>query len=329
MCFGRLFAAVPEGFFMPSLSLIEAFALVPDPRKPRGRRHPLTAILALTTLAILGGCHSLEAIAQFGRDHGLPLAHALGFRRKKTPSKSSLSRLFRRLDIDAFENALRLWLQGRLQDGGEAIALDGKVLKGSADGPTPGVHLLSAFVPAAAAVLAQIRVATTTNEHKAAFQLPDMLPLRGKVVTGDAIFTQRDLAGRICLAGGDYVLIAKDNQAELKAHIQAALQDDAAFSPLPTPAAGGGRADGADGRQGARPAGDPPLDEYDVPERVSGLARGQAGLRAGAGACGGGQVGGGGGLRSDECGSGAGRRRAVAGLGAGPLGDREAAARGG
>jgi hypothetical protein len=142
ICFGRLFAAVPEGFFMASLSPIKAFALVPDPRKPRGRRHPLTAILALTTLAILGGCNSLEAIAQFGRDHGLPLAHALGFRRKKTPSKSSLSRLFRRLDIDAFENALRLWLQDRLQDGWEAIALDGKVLKGSADGQTPGVHLL-------------------------------------------------------------------------------------------------------------------------------------------------------------------------------------------
>lgn len=219
---------------MASLSLIEAFALVPDPRKLRGRRHPLTAVLALTTLAILGGCNSLEAIAQFGRDHGTPLAHALGFRRKKTPSKSSLSRLFRRLDIDAFEKALRLWLHGRLQDGWEAIALDGKVLKGSADGQVPGVHLLSAFVPAAAAVLAQIRVAATTNEHKAALQLLDMLPVQGKVLTGDAMFTHRDVAGRICLGGGDYVLIAKDNQTELKAQIQAALDDDAAFSPLPT-----------------------------------------------------------------------------------------------
>jgi hypothetical protein len=99
----------------------------------------------------------------------------------------------------------------------QAIALDGKVLKGSANGQTPGVHLLSAFVPAAAAVLAQIRAATTTNEHKAAWQLLDMLPLRGKFVPGDAIFTQRDLAGRNCLAGGDYVPIAKDNQSELAA----------------------------------------------------------------------------------------------------------------
>jgi hypothetical protein len=32
---------------MASLSPIEAFALVPDPRKPRGRRHPLTLPLLL------------------------------------------------------------------------------------------------------------------------------------------------------------------------------------------------------------------------------------------------------------------------------------------
>ena len=52
---------------------------------------------------MLSGCKSCTAIAQFGRDKGAALAFALGFRRGKTPTKSRLSTLFRRLDVTAFE----------------------------------------------------------------------------------------------------------------------------------------------------------------------------------------------------------------------------------
>jgi DDE_Tnp_1-associated/Transposase DDE domain len=219
---------------MERLSLVEALAAVPDPRRRKGVRHPLTAILSLTVVAVLAGMKSLEAIAQFGRDHGPPLAHALGFRRGKTPAKSTLSKLFRRLDVDAFEAALSRWLLARQGDGWEAIAVDGKTLRGSADGETPGVHLLTAFVPAAAAVLKQMRVDGKTNEHKASLRLLGVLPLAGKVVTGDAMFTHRDVAAAIREGGGDYLLFVKDNQPQLKAQIQAALHDDAGLSPLRT-----------------------------------------------------------------------------------------------
>jgi len=216
------------------LSLVEELATVPDPRSRKGRRHPLTAILSLAVVGILAGMKSLEAIAQFGRDHGPHLAHALGFTRGKTPNKSCLSKLFRRLDVAALEEALGRWILGRVHyHGWDAIAIDGKTAKGSADGDVPGVHLLTAYVPAAAAVLKQMRVDAKTNEHKAALKLLGVLPLAGKVVTGDAIFTHRDTAQQIRDGGGDYILIVKDNQPELKAHIQAALDDDAAFSPLP------------------------------------------------------------------------------------------------
>jgi hypothetical protein len=177
---------------------------------------------------------SLEAIAQFGRDHGRPLAHALGFTRRKTPSKSCLSKRFRRLDVAALEEALGRWVQGRVRHyGWDAIALDGKTVRGSADGDVPGAPLLTAYVPAAAAVRKQLRVDARTNEHKAALKLLGVLPLRGKVVTGDARFTHRDGAAAIRRGGGDYRLIVKDNQPELKAQIQAALHDPADFSPLP------------------------------------------------------------------------------------------------
>src|SRR5437764_266621 len=62
---------------MAPLSPLEALADVPDPRSRHGRRHPLPAILSLAVLAMLRGCKGPTAIAQFGRDHGAELAHAL------------------------------------------------------------------------------------------------------------------------------------------------------------------------------------------------------------------------------------------------------------
>jgi hypothetical protein len=265
-------------------SLVEVLATAPDPRDPRGRRHPLAAILSLTVVAVLAGMKSLTAIAQFGRDHGTPLAHALGFTRGQTPAKSCLSDRFRAPDAAALDDALCRWLRSRAGDGWRAVALDGKTARGSADGDAPGVHLLSAFVPSAAAGIGQLRVEATTNEHKAALRLVGVLPLGGKVVTGDALFTHRDVAAKVLGGGGDYVPFVKDNQPELKGQIEAALHGDAAFSPLPAQAEGGGRAGGADGGQGARPPRVPAAELHDGAAGLPGLAGGGAGLRAGAGA---------------------------------------------
>jgi DDE_Tnp_1-associated/Transposase DDE domain len=220
-----------------TLPLIEALALVPDPRSRHGRYHPLVAVLGLAVVAMLAGCKSLEAIAQFGRDHGLGLAHALGFRRAKTPAKSTLSDLFRALDAEAFERALRAWLTAGRPAAG-AVALDGKTLRGSADGELPGRHLLAAYAGGRAAGLGQLAVARTTNEHKAALRLLGVLPLAGAVVTADALFCHRDVCDTITDAGADYVLAVKENQAELKRAIEQALGGAAAFSPLPAAAVG-------------------------------------------------------------------------------------------
>ncbi|OWK37362.1 ISAs1 family transposase [Fimbriiglobus ruber] len=103
----------------------------------------------------------------------------------------------------------------------EHIAIDGKTLRGSRHGDVPGHHLVAAYAPAVQAVLAQVRVDAKTNEHKAALELLGILPVRGKVVTGDAMFCQRDLATQVIDSGGDYVLVAKDNQPALVADIRA------------------------------------------------------------------------------------------------------------
>jgi hypothetical protein len=221
------------------LSLLDVLADIPDPRHRRGIRHPLSALLGLAVLGMLTGCSSYAAIAQFGRDKGFALAQALGFRRGKTPTKATYSLLFRRLDVVAFETALARWIASRLSDeDGAVIALDGKTLRGSRHGAVPGQHLVAAYAGAAAAVLAQVRVDAKTNEHKAALQLLGILPVKGRIVTGDALFCQQDVCQTIITGGGDYVFTVKDNQPSLAIDIQAGLsweeqqrRQAAAFSP--------------------------------------------------------------------------------------------------
>jgi hypothetical protein len=136
-------------------SLLESFAQVPDPRELRGRRHPLPAILALATAAMLEGARSLYAIAQWGRLQEPEVVRALGFRRNTTPCVATLHLVFKELDATAFETALKNWAQGQLGDRKEAIAIDGKGLRGIHGEELPGVRLVAAYSDGAGLVLAQ------------------------------------------------------------------------------------------------------------------------------------------------------------------------------
>ena len=273
---------------MDAPTLFDELATVPDPRSRHGQRHPLSAILGMVALAMLMGRTSLAGIARFGRQHGSALAAALGFTRAKTPSLSTLSRTLAALDAAAVETALARWIAARLDPAdAEHVSLDGKTLRGSRDGDVPGVHLVAAYAPHAQAVLAQIRVDAKTNEHKAALELLGILPVAGKVVVGDALFCQRDLAETVVGEGGDYLLVVKDNQEALKVDIQAAFAfEDAARSvaaatspcghPLATAAAGAGHDDGG---QGSRSGGSAdPADHLGAHEWVE-VAGAEAGDR--------------------------------------------------
>src|SRR5260370_42409661 len=92
-------------------SLMEVLAEVEDPRKARGKRHPLAAILALSVAATLCGANGYGAIAEWGRHHGAALARALGFTRGKTPRAVTLHYPFERLDWQALDAVLFAWAE--------------------------------------------------------------------------------------------------------------------------------------------------------------------------------------------------------------------------
>ena len=136
-------------------SLVEALAGVPDPRDRRGRRHSLAAILTLGIAAMLSGARSIYAIYQWGRVQPPEMVRSLGFTKDRTPSVSTLDVVFRGLDLGAFESVLTRWAESQFGDRVEAIAVDGKGLRGIHGEELPGVKLVAAFGSKAGLALGQ------------------------------------------------------------------------------------------------------------------------------------------------------------------------------
>ena len=117
----------------------------------------------------------------------------------------------------------------------QAVAMEGKTLCGTLEPHERAVHLLSLLDQQTGCVLSQSRVGAKTNEHKGALELLRTLVLEGRVITGDAMFCQREVCDEIRDRGGHYFFVVKDNQPTLKESIAAEFQ--AAFYPCERTAA--------------------------------------------------------------------------------------------
>jgi hypothetical protein len=178
-------------------------------------------MLAAIVSAILTGARGCEAIAQWVRSQEVKVWHWLGFFRKP-PCANTFRDLLKRVPPEVLEETLRSWMAGvlpkRQTDDPQPVALDGKSLCGTLAAHERCIHL------------GQLAMPPTTNEHKAALTLLRDLVRKGQLITGDAIFCQRDLCQEVTAAQADYLLMVKDNQPELKAAIQAEFEPG--FSPL-------------------------------------------------------------------------------------------------
>jgi hypothetical protein len=186
----------------PCPPLVEVLAEIPDFRQDQGKRHPLPAILSLACAAILCGYRSYGAMAEWGQHYGTELALALGFKNGKTPSVGTLHTIFRHLDKEAFEAQVGKWAECVLQKSSSpgtlrALAIDGKTLRGSKKQGACEAHVLSAVSHGLGLTLGQSAVNEKTNEITAVQQLLHLLILEGRVVTVDALLTQKEIAKTI------------------------------------------------------------------------------------------------------------------------------------
>lgn len=196
-------------------SLMAQLETVIDPRKARGIRYSLVHLLTFLVLAKLGGEDGMKGMSEWVKLRGQGLVNLLNLERETMPHQTTYERLLEKLDVEAFERIVGDFFAQNMSKN-ITITIDGKVLRGTIPaGETQGVHLLAAYVPEEGVVLMQLEVESKANEIVAAPKLLETLDLRDCVVTGDAMFTQRDLCEQIVVAGGDYVFPVKGNQAKL------------------------------------------------------------------------------------------------------------------
>src|SRR5579859_2640159 len=214
-------------------SLLAAFARVPDVRSRHGRRYPLPALLTLATAAMLCGARSLYAMAQWGRLQPEAVRQALGFRGPRMPGITTLHYVFKRLQVDAFERELQAWAAQALDADTQQLVLDGKALRGIHGEELPGVRLVALYAAEAGlgdrrkrGVRTKEEQAQTAEDREQAKQeaelsvaprlLEQMRPrLEGRLVSGDALYCQKNLCRQLRAAGAHFLFAVKDNQPSL------------------------------------------------------------------------------------------------------------------
>lgn len=203
--------------------LYEALKEVEDNRQARGKRYCIGLLLMVVILAKLCGEDTPYGIAEWAAMRKQALQHYFGYHRYVQPSHNTIRRL---MAVYVNDENLQMKLREYLHQtyGGQQsllIVIDGKTLRGTIPkGKKQGVHLLAAYLPAEGVVLLQIEVAQKENEIVAAPKLLTRLDLKGRVVSGDAMFTQRDISVAVLAAGGDYIWLVKENQPTLHDDIE-------------------------------------------------------------------------------------------------------------
>lgn len=190
-------------------------------------------MLASIVCALLQGARGYTAIAEWLHDQDVGTWHALGFNRRP-PKKGAFRKLLMAISPEPFEAVVRNWVAhclgtADLPTALQPTALDGKALCGTLRGHARLVHLLSLLDHKTGCTLSQTRVGEKTNEAKAALTLLHSLVLKGRVITADAMFCQREVCQTILQGGGHYLIVVKDNQPALREALTAEFQ--AAFSP--------------------------------------------------------------------------------------------------
>src|SRR3954463_11021815 len=205
--------------------LVDRAKTIPDPRRQcRNLKHRLEDILVLGFCGVLAGGDDFVEIADWASQNGaffgtfLELPHGI-------PSHDTFNRVFATVTPAALQQVLLPWLLQRRGLPGEWVHLDGKTMRHTRRDSTGlgALHVVSAWAGQTGLTLGQVAVAAKSNEITAMPQLLELLDLRQKIVTTDAMGCQKAIAETIVAGGGDYLLGAKENQPTLYAEIQTAF----------------------------------------------------------------------------------------------------------
>jgi len=206
-------------------SIFEHLSIITDPRVERTKLHKLEDIIILAVIAVICGCDNWVEIEYFGevREEWLKTFLEL---ENGIPSHDTIARVFSMLNPDEFRQFFIRWVTDLAQTGGrEIIAIDGKTSRRARTGEQPALHMVSAWASENKLVLGQIKTDIKSNEITAIPKLLDLLQIKGKIITVDAMGCQKHIAKKIVDKGGDYVFGLKGNQGDLNREVSLFLKD--------------------------------------------------------------------------------------------------------
>jgi hypothetical protein len=214
----------------PIATLLDAFAQIDDPRKPRGVRHPYASMLALVFLGLLCRQTDMAGLQRWAGDHWRSLKTPLGFTRKRPPQATTISRALAKFSLEQFRDAFARWLATLPQAAAAlTVAVDGKTSKQGHDAHGDPVHMLNVFAHELNLCLAQFPVTGGKPTEPQALKdgLAELLEHYPSIrlFTADALFTQRPLARVILEADRDFLFAVKDNQPDLLEAVLTSFRD--------------------------------------------------------------------------------------------------------
>jgi hypothetical protein len=194
-------------------SLYEVFQTLPDPRRAQGKKFSLAGVLTLVVMALIAQQNSLRQIEAWVDGLDPSVGKPLGFRFGRMPDYSTIRRVLHKVDVDALTTAVTSWVQTAITplpvtDGvplpPEPVAIDGKTLRGSADDAEQprALRVLGCLVHDLGVALGSQPIDPTTNEVGEFPNLLTRLVLEGRLVTGDAHYTNPTVARSIREKGG-------------------------------------------------------------------------------------------------------------------------------
>ena len=199
-------AAVPQ-------ELLKYLQIIPDPRRTshHNLRHHLIDIIVIAILAVISGADTWNDIESFGEEKKEWLSLFLELP-NGIPSHDTFARVFAHINADAFERCFTAWSQATNTRIRGVIALDGKSVRRSRFGDSKALHIVTAYATELGIALGQRTVDGKTNEITAVPELLEMLSLKGRIVTADAMLTQKWIVRKVKEHKADYVLAVKENQ---------------------------------------------------------------------------------------------------------------------
>lgn len=191
-----------------------------DLRKARGKRYSLETILIIILLAKLSGQDKPVEIADWAKNNRERLVELLKLKKDKMPHHNTYRRI---VAYKVYREEIEQLLQEHHAQGkqGRHYGVDGKTVRGTRQAnELHGDHLLSIYDIEEGKVLVQMEVESKENEIVVAPQALEKVNLTGKIISADAMHTQRCFSARIVDGGGDYILPVKENQPRLYQDIQ-------------------------------------------------------------------------------------------------------------